>query len=154
MSDDVRFVDTNVFVYLFDGDSPEKQEVARRLLDERREELVLSIQVLGEFYVTVTRKLAKPLAPETARKAVADLCALRVRPVLPELVQTAVQRSNASQISYWDALIVESAIDAGAELLLTEDLQHGQKFGRLRVVNPFLDEPRSEAATDPAAESR
>ena len=154
MSDDVRFVDTNVFVYLFDGDSPEKQEVARRILKDRPEDLVLSIQVLGEFYVTVTRKLAKPLAPETARKAVADLCALRVRPVLPELVQTAVQRSNASQLSYWDALIVESAIDAGAALLLTEDLQHGQKFGRLRVVNPFLDEARSEAATDPAAESR
>jgi len=152
MSDDLRFVDTNVFVYLFDGDSPDKQQVARRILDERPEDLVLSIQVLGEFYVSVTRKLAKPLAPETARKAVADLCALRVRPVLPALVQTAVQRSHASRISYWDALIVESAIDAGAALLLTEDLQHGQKFGRLRVVNPFLGEPRSEIASDPPAQ--
>lgn len=149
MSDDLRFVDTNVFVYLFDGDAPGKQEVAHRILHERPDDLVLSIQVLGEFYVSVTRKLAKPLAPETARKAVADLCALRVRPILPALVQAAVQRSDASQLSYWDALIVESAIDAGAELLLTEDLQHGQRFGRLRVVNPFLDQSRSESASDP-----
>ena len=148
MSDDRRFVDTNVLVYLFDGDSPAKQEVARRTLKDRPEYLVLSIQVLGEFYVSVTRKLANPLAPDAARKAVADLCALSVRPVLPSLVQTAVQRSQASQISYWDALIVESAIDAGAEVLLTEDLQHGQKFGRLRVVNPFLDEPRREIPSD------
>lgn len=147
MSDDLRFVDTNVFVYLFDGDSPGKQEVARRILDERPEELVLSIQVLGEFYVSVTRKLAKPLAPETARRAVADLCALRVRPVLPELVQAAVQRSSAAQLSYWDALIVESAIDAGAVSLLTEDLQHGQRFGRLRVVNPFLSERETGAVS-------
>ena len=75
MSDDLRFVDTNVLVYLFDGDSPAKQEVARRTLKDRPEYLVLSIQVLGEFYVSVTRKLAKPLAPDAARKAVADLCA-------------------------------------------------------------------------------
>ena len=150
MGDDLRFVDTNVLVYLFDGDAPGKQEVARRILTDRPEDLVLSIQVLGEFYVSVTRKLAEPLAPESARNAVADLCALSVRPILPSLVLTAVQRSQTSQISYWDALIVESAIDAGAEVLLTEDLQHGQRFGRLRVVNPFLDEPRNDIESDPA----
>ena len=139
MSDNRRFVDTNVLVYLFDSDAPGKQAIARRILEDRPEDLVLSIQVLGEFYVSVTRKLTEPLAPESAGKAVADLCTLSVRPILPSLVPTAVQRSQASQISYWDALIVESAIEAGAEVLLTEDLQHGQRFGRLRVVNPFLD---------------
>ena len=137
MSAEPQFVDTNVLVYLFDNDAPEKQSRARRLLESESENLVLSTQVLGEFYVTVTRKLARPLRPELAQEAVDDLCALRVRSVRTELVQAAVRRSHASQLSYWDALIVETAIDAGAATLLTEDLQHGQAFGGLRVVDPF-----------------
>ena len=99
--------------------------------------------MLSEFYVTVTRKLAKPLEPRLARDAVDDLCALRIRPLRAELVQAAVRRSEASQLSYWDALIVETAIDAGAAILLTEDLQHEQVFDGLRVVDPFQVQERS-----------
>jgi len=139
MSAEPQFVDTNVLVYLFDNDAPKKQSRARQLLENEAEDLVLSTQVLGEFYVTVTRKLAKPLAPRVARKAVDDLCALRVRSVRVELVQAAMRRSDASQLSYWDALIVETALDAGTAVLLTEDLQHGQVFDGLRVANPFRD---------------
>lgn len=137
MSAEPQFVDTNVLVYLFDKDSREKQYQARQLLKKEADNIVLSTQVLGEFYVTVTRKLAAPLEPRLARDAVDDLCALRVRALRAELVQAAVRRSNASQLSYWDALIVETAIDAGATRLLTEDLQHGQEFNGLRVVDPF-----------------
>ena len=137
MSAEPQFLDTNVLVYLFDNDAPEKQSRARQLLESEVENLVLSTQVLGEFYVTVTRKLARPLEPVLAREAVDDLCALRIRSVRAELVQAAVRRRDASQLSYWDALIVETAIDAGASSLLTEDLQHGQVFDGLRVVDPF-----------------
>ena len=137
MSAESKFIDTNVLVYLFDNDSPEKQARARRLLEDEAASIVLSTQVLGEFYVTVTRKLANPLPPNLARDAVDDLCALRVRPLRAELVQAAVRRSDASQLSYRDALIVETALDAGATTLLTEDLQHGQVFNRLGVVDPF-----------------
>ena len=119
MSAELKFVDTNILVYLFDDDSPDKQARARELLDMEVENIVLSTQVLGEFYVTVTRKLANPLGPDTARKAVDDLCAFRVRPLQAELVRTAASRSGASKLSYWDALIVETAIDAGAAVLLT-----------------------------------
>lgn len=137
MSAEPQFVDTNILVYLFDNDSREKQSRARKLLEQEAENIVLSTQVLGEFYVTVTRKLSRPLEPRLAREAVDDLCGLRVRPLRAELVQAAVRRSDASQLSYWDALIVETAIDAGATILLTEDLQHGQEFNGLRVVDPF-----------------
>ena len=133
------FVDTNVFVYLFDTDSPDKQARAREILADHRENIVLSPQVLGEFYVTVTRKLGKPLAADRAREALDDLCAFPIRPLRPELVRSAVRRSASSHMSYWDALIVESALDAGAAVLLTEDLQHGRVFAQLRVVNPFAD---------------
>ena len=140
MSADLRFVDTNVLVYLFDADAPAKQAMARELLRAGAEEggLVLSTQVLSEFYVTVTRKLAKPLEPEAARQAVEDLCAFPVRRISAELVLAAIRRSERSRLSYWDSLIVETALDAGAVVLITEDLQGGQSFDGLRVENPFV----------------
>ena len=90
--------------------------------------------------MTVTRKLGKPLAADPAMEAIDDLCAFPIRPLRTELVRSAVRRSASSQLSYWDALIIESALDAGAAVLLTEDLQHGQAFAQLRVVNPFADD--------------
>ena len=137
MAAELKFVDTNVLVYLFDSDSPDKQELARELLEAEADDVVLSTQVLGEFYVATTRKLAKPLAPALARQAVDEFCALRVQPLSGELVRAAIARSNSSKLSYWDALIVETAIAAGAGTLFTEDLQHGERFNHLRVANPF-----------------
>lgn len=139
MSVETKFVDTNVLVYLFDADAPGKQARARELLRNERDRIAVSVQVLGEFYVTVTRKLAQPLTPGAAAQAVEELCCFDVRSVRPELVRSAVRRSQSSRMSYWDALIVETALDAGADVLFTEDLQHGQEIDGLRVVNPFLD---------------
>ena len=139
MSAERWFVDTNVLVYLFDGDSPDKQAKARRILEDNADRIVLSTQVLGEFYVTVTRKLATPLAAGPAAEAVNGLCAFPVRPLGAGLVRAAVRRSASSRLSYWDALIVESAMEAGAAVLLTEDLQAGRTFDALRVVNPFAN---------------
>lgn len=144
MSVDPWFVDTNILVYAYDDDSPRKRAMARQLLLEKAEQIVLSTQVLGEFYVTVTRKLARPLDALRAVEAVDALCTFTVRPLGAELVRSAVRRSRSAPLSYWDALIVESAIDAGATVLLTEDLQHGQTFGHLRVVNPFRDDARPQ----------
>ncbi len=81
MSDRV-FVDTNVFVYLFDRDAPDQRRRARALIEEEHGRLVLSTQVLQEFFVTVTRKLAKPLPEDEAEAAVRDMAALaRRRPL-------------------------------------------------------------------------
>ena len=139
MTVESRFVDTNVLVYLFDADAPDKQARARELLREEADRVVVSVQVLGEFYVTVTRKLATPLPPDTAARAVDAICRFRVEAIHPELVRSAVYRSRSSRLSYWDSLIVETALNAGAEVLFTEDLQDGQEIGGLRVVNPFRD---------------
>ena len=144
MSAKPKFVDTNVLVYLFDADAPAKQARARELLHEEKDRLVVSVQVLGEFYVTVTRKLADPLTPEAAAQAVDELCRFQVRAVHPGLVRAAVRRSQFSSTSYWDALIVETALDAGADVLFTEDLQDGQEIDGLRVVNPFRDAEATE----------
>ncbi len=133
------FFDTNVLVYLFDEDSPEKQAAARELLRQETADgrAVLSTQVLQEFYVAITRKLALPVPPPTALQALADLCALPVVQVDKDLVLRGARRSQAGGFSFWDALIVEAALQARATTLWTEDLQHGQTVETLRIANPF-----------------
>ena len=136
---DPSFVDTNVLVYLFDSDSPARQAIARELVDNHAAKLVLSTQVLGEFFVTVTRKLDKPLSPERALEAVENLQRFRVRPIHAQLTRLAARRSVSSRLSYRDALIVEAALEVQAGMLLTEDLQHGRKFAGMRVFDPFRE---------------
>lgn len=137
MSVEWKFVDTNVLVYLFDADAPDKQARAQELVREERDCIVLSVQVLGEFYVTVTRKFAESLSHETAARAVDAFSRFRVQPVHPETVSAAIRRSRSTLLSYWDALIVEAALNAGAGVLFTEDLQDGQRIESLQIVNPF-----------------
>jgi predicted nucleic acid-binding protein len=135
------FFDTNVLVYLFDAGAPEKQAKARQLLEREVTEgqAILSTQVLQEFYVAVTRKLAEPLDPRTAEQALFHLAQLPVSQVDTALVLNAALRSRKDRLSFWDSLIVETALNAGADRLYTEDLHHGQDLDGLLVVNPFLD---------------
>ena len=137
-----RFVDTNVLVYLFDADSPDKQARSRELLREEKDRIVLSVQVLGEFFVSVTRKLAVPLSPEAAAQAIDAFCQFQVQTLDPELVRSAMHRSQSSRLSYRDALIVETALGVGAEVLFTEDLQDGRQIDGMRLVNPFREDER------------
>ncbi len=139
------FFDTNVLVYAFDAGSPEKRKRALALFSECAGEgtLLLSVQVLQEFYVTVTRKLQKPLPAGTALAAVNDLAVFPVIPTDTALVRAAIRTHQDASISFWDALIVEAARSGGAALLYSEDLQDGRDFGGLRVVNPFESRPLS-----------
>jgi len=138
MKGKVAFFDTNVLVYLFDVDAPKKKAVAESLFREY-DKICFSTQVLQEFYVTVTRKLGRPLSPERALAAVKRFQAYPVAVIPPDQVTAAIRRSIDSQLSLWDALIVESALAEGADLLVTEDLQDGWQIGSLRVWNPFRD---------------
>lgn len=135
------FLDTNVLVYVFDGDERAKQAVAARILEEAGASgrHVLSTQILEEFYVTVTRKLAKPLSHADAQKAVAALALLPVVQIDAASVVAAVARAGERRLSLWDALVVQSAVEGGCTTLLTEDLQHGQTIDGVRVENPFRE---------------
>jgi len=134
---DRAFVDTNVLVYLFDRDAPDKRGRARTLLAELGGRAVVSTQVLQEFFVSVTRKLARPLPEDEAEAAVRDLARLDVVELDVALVLQAVTRARRQRLSLWDSLIVEAALARGCEVLFSEDLQHGQKLGSLRIENPF-----------------
>jgi predicted nucleic acid-binding protein len=136
MSAEVWFLDTNVLVYLFDADEPQKQARARDLLRQDAE-IRLSTQVLQEFYVAATRKLARPLEPAQARRVVDDLGVFPVARISHHLVLSAIDRSMASQVSFWDGLIIETALAEGTRRLVSEDLQDGWEIEGMRVWNPF-----------------
>ena len=136
------FLDTNVLVYLFDRSAPGKRAVAARLLEERTDDIVLSTQVLQEFYVAVTRKLGKPLTEAEAEAAVRHLSALAVVVVDSEIILAAVVLSRRHRIAFRDALIVEAALSRGCTTLLSEDLQDGRRFGALAIENPFREVSR------------
>ena len=140
------FFDTNVLIYLFDNRYPDKKAKAQDVFNRAvsSEQAHLSTQVLQEFYVTVTRKLPEPLPFEEAETQVRDFAKLPLVRVDAPLIVAAIARGRALSLSLslslslWDALIIEAALKAGAERLLTEDLQDGQVIDGLRVENPFL----------------
>ena len=137
------FVDSNVFLYAVDEADPDKQRIARNwraeLWKSRRGRV--SFQVLGEFYVNALRK--RPAARDEARAEVRDLLAWN--PVVTDaaLLQRGWKIQDRYQLSYWDALIVAAAGASSCRYLLTEDLQAGQKFDGVEVVNSFLRGPGS-----------
>lgn len=139
------FVDTNVLVYCRDASEPVKQPRAMAWLEElwhsRRGRL--SWQVLQEFYVTVTLKLEPGMAPGRARTEVRELASWGPVETTQPLVEGAWALQDRFALSFWDALIVSAAKVSGCGVLLTEDLQPGQRFDDLEVVNPFARSPGS-----------
>lgn len=133
------FLDSNVLVYSVDESPVEKakHERAVELLSVRPESLVVSTQVLQEFYVVTTRKLKNPLSEERAARAVRGIAKLDVIGVDAILVLAAVDTSRTVQISLWDALIIEAASRAGCERVLSEDLNASQVIRGVRIENPF-----------------
>ena len=136
MNDEIWFIDTNVLVYLFDADDPVKKAIAEQVFRESKA-IRLSTQVLQEFYVTVTRKLGRPLQPEQALQAVTHFQTYPVTTITSALVTRGIQRSIDARLSLWDSLIVETALAERADRLVTEDLQDGWTLGTLRIWNPF-----------------
>ncbi len=133
------FVDTNILIYAEDRDAGAKRDVARDLVVDLWEsrEGVVSVQVLQEFYVNVTRKLKKPLGSTKARRIVEEYLSWRVVENSGPMLLGAIDLQNAAQLSFWDALIVQAAKQAGCQRLYSEDLNAGQRFGSVVVVNPF-----------------
>ncbi len=139
------FVDTNVLVYARDLSVPAKQERAHEWMSALWASRLgrTSVQVLNEYYVTVTRKLAPGLAPSYARADVDDLRAWMPVPVGAGLLDSAFAAEDRFGLSYWDCLIVAAAQAAGCDHLLTEDLQDGQRLDTVTVVNPFAHRPET-----------
>lgn len=133
MSAPDAFLDTNVLVYLLSADT-RKADIAETLVAAGG---IVSVQVLNEAVAVARRKLALPWAEIQAWLAAVRACC-RVAPLTEADHDLALDLATRHGLAWYDALIVASALHSGASTLLTEDLQHGQRFGgRLRVVDPF-----------------
>jgi len=134
------FIDTNIIVYADDLDAGAKRERAREILQQVFIDGngVVSTQVLQEFFVAATRKLA--VAPEIARRKIELLARLDVVTIEPSLILAAIDLHRLHSLSFWDSLIVQSAAASGCRRLLTEDLQSGRSIAGVQVEDPFASE--------------
>jgi predicted nucleic acid-binding protein len=135
----LAFFDTNILIYADDASSPDKQARAIRVITDRQRLglAVVSLQVMQEYFVAATRKLG--VDPEIAQRKVELLGRGRVVRFAEGDVIAAIELYRLTRISFWDAMIVHAARIAGAEVLYTEDLQHGSTIGGVPVVNPFRE---------------
>lgn len=146
MSAELVFVDTNVLVYARDSREPKKQQRAEEWLDHlwRHRTGRLSLQVLQEYYVSVTQKLKPGMERDAARRDVRDLGHWMPASSSAGLLETAWTLQDQFRLSWWDALVLASAQLAGCQRLLSEDFQHGQQFGEVRVSSPFRTAPNED----------
>ena len=146
---DRAFIDTNVWVYAVDAADPAKRTKALEVLAARPDkDYVISVQVIGEFYSTVTGKLKDAVSAADGRAMVERMKQLPVVPLDISLVTDAIIGSEEWSISYWDALIVVAARSAGCRVVLSDDLSHGQSYGSVRVEDPFRVEATSPGESE------
>lgn len=139
---DRYFLDSSIPLYRYDSSEVRKQRVARQLLEEEPPgTLVVSTQVLQEFYAVATRKFANPLSHDDAATAVDRLRMLPTVAVDSAMVADAIRLCHQAQVSIWDALIIRAAASDNCTVLLTEDLNAGQAIAGVRIENPFRGLP-------------
>ena len=133
------FLDTNILVYAYDSHYPQKQAMAGSILKSGIEQdtAVLSVQVMGEFFVVVTGRIKSPLTPDQASEIIDILQTMMVVEIDMDIVKRAIDTHQRYRISYWDSLIVAAAETAGCETILSEDLNHGQTYNGVLVKDPF-----------------
>ncbi|MFZ4775455.1 MAG: PIN domain-containing protein [Terrimicrobiaceae bacterium] len=139
-----RFLDTNVLLYGYDLDAPEKREVALDLIElgwSQPGSTALSVQVLQEFVVNFIKS---GHSCEEAATVAGDFSTWPVVDITIPLFRLCLAVQARWQTSLWDAMIVAAAQASGARELLTEDLNHGQDYGGVKVINPFLKGPKSK----------
>lgn len=137
-----RFVDTNLFVYAHDESAGRKRKVARELIAglwESREGCA-SVQVLQELFVNLTSKVPRPLPARDAVAVIEDISVWTVHSPGPRDVLSAIELHKRASVSFWDVMSLTSARSSGCHVLYSEDLNPGQSYDGVPVVNPFETE--------------
>lgn len=144
------FVDTNVLLRAEDDADAAKQARCHEWLDAlwATRQGRLSTQVLNEYYVAVTSRIARPLTQGDARAKIRRMQLWRPWEIDHQTVETAWGVEARLGLAYWDALLVASASQSGCEYLLTDDLEHGRQIGAVTIVNPFRTQPSELLAPD------
>lgn len=136
---DKRFVDTNILVYAHDRSAGVKHKRAQNLIERlwNSGQGVLSTQVLQELCVNLRRKIQPPLVADEVRRLIQDYLSWEIVVNTTDSVIEALEIEQRHKLSFWDALIVHSALTSGATVLYSEDLAAGQTYGPIRVINPL-----------------
>ena len=136
---DKYFVDTNILMYAHDTSAGEKHERAKAVVEElwRDRTGVVSTQVLQELAVNLRRKARRPLDVKATREIVSDYLTWHVIVNGGESILEAMDLEARYQISFWDAMVIQAAQLSGADVLYSEDLSDGQKYGSVQVINPL-----------------
>jgi predicted nucleic acid-binding protein len=145
---ELTFVDTNVLVYLRDPRDERKQHIAAALITGLWQERTgrTGVQVLNEYYATVTRKITPQVRADSAWDDVKELMAWNPQPIIAEILTAAREIERRYSINWWDATIVAAAQTQHCKVLLSEDFQDGMKFDQLMVRNPFNDQVQEPPA--------
>ena len=133
------FLDSNVLIYAYDNSDKLKQDQAQKILNQGLTDnnIVLSVQVLSEFYTTVTKRYEEPLSTDQARDVINLVDILQIVQIDVPLVKRAIETHKRYQINYWDGLIIAAAEQGRCGTILSEDLNAGQLYHDIRVENPF-----------------
>lgn len=142
LTKDRYFIDTNIIIYLFDREHPQKSETAARIVKEALEsgKGVVSYQVIQEFCNAALRKFKAPMTPGDCRSFITEylfpLCS-----VFPgtELFCSALEISESTRYSFYDSLILSSSLLSGCGIVFTEDMQHNQVVRNVKIINPFQE---------------
>lgn len=134
-----QFIDTNILVYAHDATAGQKHETAKSLIQSlwHSREGTLSIQVLQEFFVTITKKIAYPYNNQEAAKIIEDLSTWHIHSPSITDILAATEIQTRYQLSFWDSMIIHSANTLGCGVLWTEDLNNGQIIHQTTIRNPF-----------------
>ena len=140
MKDGKVFVDTNIIVYAYDISAGEKHRKAVEIMKDIWSTGfgIISSQVLQEFFVNVTRKIAKPLSALTAKEIVKDLLKWKTVSINGEIILEAIDIHNEHKYSFWDSAIIAAAIEGGAGVLLSEDFSDKHQIKGMVIKNPFI----------------
>ena len=138
-NEELQFVDTDILVYAHDRSAMSKHQRAEELVEELWGNHLgcLSLQVMQEFYVVTTQKIAKPLEQETATRILRDLTQWNLHAPIAEDVLGAVGVQQRHGLSFRNAMILWSAQQLGCRILWSENMNEGLEYGNLRVLNPF-----------------
>jgi len=142
MNDETKleFVDTNIFVYAYDSSSGKKHETAQALVTKlwKSQSGCISVQVLQELYVSLTKKVNPPIDNDLAAQIIRDLSTWQTYVPGGEDVLQAIEICRRYKISFWDGMIIQSAKCCGCNQIWSEDLNDAQNYDQVRIVNPFV----------------
>ena len=139
MKEDKIFVDTNVLAYAFDISAGVKHEKAKEIVENcwHSENCIISTQVLEEFFICLTKKIPTPVDSNTVRQIIRDFLKWRTVAIDGDIILEAIDIHERYKYSFWDSMIISSAIEGGANIIFSEDFSNSQIIKGIVIKNPF-----------------